>query len=112
MTINFSLENGFNLINLGGRLDTSNYEEASQQIDNQIEMGQKKLVINLEQLEYISSSGLRVLMSALKKVKAIGGNLILCNVPDKITEVFEISGFSSLFTITKDLETAKQKITA
>ncbi|MBN2746396.1 MAG: STAS domain-containing protein [Bacteroidales bacterium] len=112
MTINFSLEDGYTLINLGGRLDTSNYEEASQQIDNQIDMGQRKLIINLEQLEYISSSGLRVLMSALKKVKALGGNLILCNVPEKIMEVFEISGFNTLFVITKDLENAKQKITA
>ncbi|MBR5250611.1 MAG: STAS domain-containing protein, partial [Clostridia bacterium] len=58
----------------------------------------KNLVIDLKGLEYISSAGLRVLLSAQKKMQQIGGLKIL-NVGESIMEVFKITGFDEILTI-------------
>jgi len=95
------------VFSINGRLDTSNYEQAAESINTKIDAGEINLVADLKNMDYISSSGLRVFLSTLKKLKSLGGNIILCCIQPKIQEVFEISGFNTLFTITKNLEEAK-----
>jgi len=93
-----------------GRLDTSNYEIASEKINEKIDGGALMMVADLSKMDYISSSGLRVFLSVLKKLKAAGGNIALCGIQPKIKEVFEISGFNSLFIITDTKEEALSKL--
>jgi len=109
MDIKFDTIDGKTVFSINGRLDTSNYEKASDTINARIDAGEKKLIANLENMDYISSSGLRVFLSILKKLKANGGDIILCCIQPKIKEVFEISGFNTLFTITSNFEEAKEK---
>jgi len=109
MDITFDKIDEKTIISIIGRLDTSNYEEASTKINKQIQNGERNFIANLEKMDYISSSGLRVFLSVLKELKAVGGNIIICCIQPKIKEVFEISGFNTLFTITQNLEEAKNK---
>ncbi len=88
-----------NLICLSGRLDAYSATEVEKKLDSLIEAGQTRLVLNLEKLEYISSSGLRVFLASLKKTKKQQGDIKLACMKTFIKEVFDIAGFSQLFNI-------------
>ncbi|MBR2742324.1 MAG: STAS domain-containing protein [Clostridia bacterium] len=97
MTINTE-KNGTALsVTLEGRLDTA----TSPQLDEALKAsmpGITELVFDLEKLEYLSSAGLRVLLSA-QKVMNKQGSMTVTNVNDTIMEIFEITGFSDILTI-------------
>lgn len=83
---------------LHGRLDTSTAPQLQQVVDTELE-GIKDLQIDMEQLEYVSSAGLRVLLSASKKMKAAEGNMTIYHVNKDVMEVFEITGFKDIMNI-------------
>ena len=90
-------ENNNSEIKLIGRLDTitaTDFEKKLEQIIPTVDM----LTINCEDLVYISSAGLRVILKTYKMLASKKG-LILTNVSDEVREVFEITGFSDLLTI-------------
>lgn len=80
-----------------GRLDTTTAPELEASIKESIE-GVASLVMNFENLEYISSAGLRVLLSA-QKIMNKQGSMVVTNVNDDINEIFDVTGFSDLLTI-------------
>jgi anti-sigma B factor antagonist len=88
-----------NVLSLSGRLDAYSATEVEKKLDSLIEAGQPRLVIDLEKLEYISSSGLRVFLATLKKAKKQQGDIKLACMKPFIKEVFDIAGFSQLFNI-------------
>ncbi len=93
------------IITVKGRLDASSSEEVERQINRVLDAGSRHLLINLCDLDYISSSGLRVLLATLKRLKKDGGTLrIACGSP-QILEVFTMAGFHRIFSISPD-ETA------
>jgi len=94
------------VVAVDGRLDTTNYNELEAVVNKLINEGVKDVVFDLSALEYISSSGLRVMLLTLKKTSAAGGKLILCNMKEGIREIFEISGFTTIFTIMPDMNDA------
>ncbi|MCK5856363.1 MAG: STAS domain-containing protein [Bacteroidales bacterium] len=106
MELKFRKEGDATVLELKGRLDTSNYESFSEELFAKLEDGDKYIIMDMEDLDYISSSGLRVFLSALKKIRANEGDIALCCMSDKINEVFEISGFSSLFKVFVSLSDA------
>ncbi len=106
MEINESKKGDFFVIHLAGRLDTSNYGELEKKLISFIEGGEKQIIVECSGLVYISSSGLRVLLMALKKITAAGGKFHLCNLQDNIREIFEIAGFTSIFKVFDTLEEA------
>ncbi len=69
-------------------------------------LGDREIVVDLSSVEYISSAGLRALLATLKRVKALGGNLVLCSLHPYVKEVFDITGFSRIFTICNSKEEA------
>jgi len=75
--------------------NTSN--EVYVKLEDLIMGGNKKLIINLEKLNYISSAGLRVLLSANKLIKKKEGALHICGLNNAAKEVFHISGFNMIF---------------
>lgn len=87
------------VIEIDGRLDTTNYQRLENRLLELIESGIKTIILNCEKLVYLSSSGLRVLLVAFKKMKAVDGSFALCSLSENISEVLEISGFNSIFTI-------------
>lgn len=92
-----SEKNGRELVfKLEGRLDTSTAPDFGTRVNDEVK-DLDKLVIDLKDLEYVSSAGLRVILSALKMMK--GGEMIVRNVNSDIMEVFDMTGFSDLLTI-------------
>jgi len=98
------------IINAAGRLDTTTASDFESRCLEMISSGDQNIVIDLQGIEYISSAGLRSILSVGKKVRADGGNLVFCNLKGMVREVFEISGFSSIFTIHDTREQALEAI--
>ena len=97
MTINKE-KKGYKLnVRLSSRLDTSTAPELQNSISADLEEV-NELVIDLEKLEYISSSGLRVLLSAHKKMSSKGGMTVI-NVSETVMEVFDMTVFSDIMVI-------------
>ena len=84
-------------IALEGRLDTTTAPELEKEIKASLN-GITDLKLDLEKLEYISSAGLRVLLSA-QKIMNKQGSMKLSGVNDVVMEVFEVTGFADILTI-------------
>ena len=97
MTIEIKKNATATTIELAGRLDTTTAPALDKAINRDIE-GTKDLILNLKALDYISSAGLRVLLSAQKKMQKIG-SMKLTNVCEDVMEVFEMTGFADILTI-------------
>ncbi len=82
-----------------GRLDTKTSHEFEKKLLEHLGAGQRRFVIDLATLEYLSSAGLRVLLMLAKKISGTEGALALCSMSDHVREVFEIAGFMSVFTV-------------
>lgn len=82
---------------LEGRLDTITAPQFESEIKEEIE-GTTALVIDCEKLEYISSAGLRVLLSAQKLMNS-KGTMVVRKVSEEVMEIFEVTGFSDILTI-------------
>lgn len=85
------------IIYLAGRLDAYAATEVEKKINTATDEAQVNLVVSMEKLEYISSSGLRVLLAALKKVRKQQGDIRLAGLQSYVKEVFDIAGFTQLF---------------
>ena len=85
------------VIALAGRLDTTTSPELEKELKESLP-GVSRLTLDLEELEYISSAGLRVLLAAQKTMSA-QGTMKLIHVNEIIMEIFEITGFSDILTI-------------
>ena len=85
------------LVTLEGEMDTAAAMEAEEKLQQLYTAGNRDVVIECQQLEYIASSGLRILLKILKTVKANGCNVVLRNVNDDIKEVFRLTGFIDIF---------------
>ncbi len=97
MKISIAAEQEKHIISLEGRLDTTTAPELGEAMDKLIPDA-AGLILDFASLEYISSAGLRVLLSAQKKM-AKKGTMVLKNVNETIMEVFEITGFADILTI-------------
>ena len=95
-------------ISLEGHPDAVTSVEADSEITRIIEAGQIKLLIDLSELTYISSAGLRVLLVAAKQLQQKAGKIVLCSMTPGVKEVFEISGFSSIFKIFPSVDDAME----
>jgi anti-sigma B factor antagonist len=82
---------------LNGRLDAYAANDVEKKLDSLFTSAKAQLVVNLKGLEYISSSGLRVLLSALKRVRKQQGDIRLACLQPYVKEVFDIAGFTQLF---------------
>lgn len=91
---------------LKGRLDGMSSAEFESRMLTQIDTGDIHLIIDMAQLDYISSVGLRVFMLAAKRVKPIGGRIVVCALQPSIKQIFDIAGFSTIFTIAATREEA------
>ncbi|MBE7057932.1 MAG: STAS domain-containing protein [Ruminococcaceae bacterium] len=97
MNINKAINERELIIALEGRLDTATAPELEAKL-NQSLNGIEKLVFDFAALDYLSSAGLRVLLSAQKTMNK-QGKMIVRNVNETISEIFEVTGFSNILTI-------------
>ena len=87
------------LVTLEGELDTAAAAEVEKTLQPLYTTNGKDVVIDCEGLEYIASSGLRILISILKGAKAGGSKVILKNMNDDIKSVFKLTGFINIFEV-------------
>ena len=97
MTIEIKRNADETIIELAGRLDTTTAPALDKTINEDI-ADTKNLVFSLKGLEYISSAGLRVLLSAQKKMQKIG-SMKVKDVCEEVMDVFEMTGFADILTI-------------
>ncbi|MFA7229922.1 MAG: STAS domain-containing protein [Victivallaceae bacterium] len=99
MNISRQQQDGIVSLVISGRLDAVSAVDADKEFSKVLDDGHDRLLIDLSGLEYISSAGLRVLLVVAKRMQQKGGKVVLCLLTPNVKEVFEISGFSSIFKI-------------
>jgi anti-anti-sigma factor len=99
MKIKKEKKGDFSILKINGRIDTIHSSALEDEVSQLFDSGEKNLIFNCSEMNYISSSGLRVFLVAQKKVISLNGKLHLCEMQPAIQEIFRISGFSNLFKI-------------
>lgn len=97
MTIEKNLNGAELIVKVVGRLDTTTAPELEASLKESFE-GLEKLVLDFSELDYLSSAGLRVLLQAQKAMNK-QGEMVVRNVNETISEIFEVTGFSDVLTI-------------
>lgn len=82
-----------------GHLDTRTSHDFEKKIVELLGSGERRFIIDLAQVEYVSSAGLRVLLLLAKKLDAMEGDLVLSGMNAQVREVFDVAGFTGIFTI-------------
>lgn len=95
-----------------GRLDSRSSPELEKRLLDAISGGTTEMVLDFENLDYISSAGLRVILKATKDLKKAKGQIVLCALQDYVQEVFEISGFNAIVPITLSVDDALRRFSA
>ena len=90
---------GWLVLHLEGRIDAGSALDFDAALDALTGDGSLKLLLNCENLAYISSAGLRSLLVLTKKLKAGQGRLHFCGLSGMVKEIFEISGFTGMFVV-------------
>ena len=92
---------GIKVVEIAGKLNTGASPEAEDFINELIDEGATNILLNLEELDFISSTGLRVILATGKKLAAISGKLVLCSPNHTVSDVFKMSGFNQMFSVFK-----------
>ncbi len=99
MDIREDKRRGVNIIGPSGRLDAVASPAFEETLMRLLDQGERRLVIDFSDLTYVSSAGLRVLVSVAKNLQKAEGKLALAALNEHIREVFKIAGFTSVFSI-------------
>ena len=94
------------IVGLRGRLDANSSRNVEKQLQALIDQREKRLVLDLSELTYISSLGLRVFIVVAKEMQKVNGKLALAKLNEHIYEIFKIAGFTRIFTIYPTCEEA------
>lgn len=97
MNVTKTLENGILTVLLDGRMDTGTTPQVAEEIEADIDNADK-IVLDMKELKYISSAGLRLLLSLHKKMSAKGG-MVVKNVNETNMEIFDFTGFADILNI-------------
>ncbi len=99
MEISNRKEKDVAVVTVSGRIDAITAPDFESHLDQLIVQGNKLILINLSGLGYISSAGLRSILSSAKKLKSLSGEVFFTGLQGPVEEVFQISGFQSIFKI-------------
>ncbi len=99
MNITTTEVEGITIAEFEGNLDTNTAPDAEERLGELLEKGVTKILVDFTTLNYISSAGLRVLLVTTKRLGGTGGSMRLCGLNETVDEVFEISGFSTIFSV-------------
>lgn len=99
MELNYLNEGDFLCVGVSGRLDSTSASNFEQTVNEKSGDNKNPVVLDLENLSYISSAGLRAILLLTKTASAKGSKLVLCTLPPQVEEVFKISGFDKIIPI-------------
>ena len=97
--INVSDHDQVTLVEVSGRVDSMNANQFGDALNTQIDEGHVLLVVDLSGVDYMSSAGLREIVTSLKKAKRAKGDLRLAQPSDRVRDVLEMSGLDGIFHI-------------
>lgn len=106
LDIGSELQGDFRVLRLNGRLDTETSADFELAAHDLTAAGERRFVVDLSGISYVSSAGLRVLLALAKQMSSGGGELRLSGLAPSVRQVFDLSGFSKLFTIATDVDSA------
>jgi stage II sporulation protein AA (anti-sigma F factor antagonist) len=89
-----------------GQINSANATGIEADLMAHIDKGERKIVLDLSRLDYISSAGLRVVLLLAKTLKQNAGKLVLCSIRPQVHEVFDISGFLAILSVADTREQA------
>lgn len=99
LQINSEEREGLLIFRLTGSLDTNTSGRAFENFSSRIEEHSKKVLFNLQDLDFVSSAGLRILLQTAKTLESAGGSIKICHATGIVKEAFETSGFDNLLEI-------------
>lgn len=94
------------LILLAGHLGHGSVEELNRVFNEWLGKGRHDFIVDMSRLQYISSAGLRCFFEAVTKVNNLKGKLLLCGMQPEVRQVFDVSGFTSFFSIYETMQSA------
>jgi anti-anti-sigma factor len=94
------------IIDVNGRIDSSNAPQLDDKLKQLRDEGNYNIVLDLSAVDYMSSAALRAIVSALRDCKRHGGDVFLANPSSRVSEVLELAGLTSLFQIFPDKTSA------
>jgi anti-sigma B factor antagonist len=94
------------VMSVTGRVDSATAPELESQLRALVDSGKTHIVLDLKNVEYMSSAGLRAMVSTLKAVKRVNGDLRLANPSARVEEVLHLAGLTSIFTMFPTQEAA------
>jgi anti-anti-sigma factor len=98
--------NGVTVVDFFGKMNTSTSPEAEKYVNKLLDQGASKILLNLEELDFISSTGLRVILATGKKLSTSEGKIVICSPNITVKDVLDMSGFSTMFNVCKTEEEA------
>ena len=110
MTINEEREHGVVVISPVGRVDSTTSPRLDQCLAGLGAAGEARVVVDFSGVDYISSAGLRVMLSLAKRTKDLKGHVALFAMSDSVRQVFELAGFMPLFAVTATREDAVRRV--
>ncbi len=113
MATSFSIrratQDGLTILSLDGFLDAHTAPEFETAMQQELDAGHNKLIVDCQGLSYISSAGLGVFMSFLEEIREGGGDIKICGPSPKVLQVFEILGFPAIFDMLPDVESTVRR---
>lgn len=100
-------EDGILILRIGGRLDAASSPLLERQVNTYIDSGNMKLLLNFEHVEYLSSAGMRLLLSVGKKLKSKAGKMVIAAVSSEVMDVIKMAGFDHILNISPTEADAK-----
>ncbi|MBI2743672.1 MAG: STAS domain-containing protein [Chlamydiales bacterium] len=94
------------IVRLEGRLDATTTPALEGKISKVLEQNKVHMLMDFSKVDYLSSAGMRLLLSAAKKVKAHGGKLVFCAMNDEVMEIIKMAGFERILAIYPSEEAA------
>ncbi|HPT17115.1 MAG TPA: STAS domain-containing protein [Kiritimatiellia bacterium] len=102
MELSVEKRNDVAIVAAGGRLDAGGAPEFETRCKALLQEGAKRLLLDLAQVDYVSSAGLRSLLVLAKAVKSAGGAMALCSLAPAVRDVMTISGFDNILPLAAD----------
>ena len=107
--VNRNDQDKVSILNLTGFLDAHTAPKFEDELLNLIKENRYQIIVNLRDLDYISSAGLGVFMGFIEEIREKGGDIKLSNISQKVFKVFDLLGFHALYEIYEKEEEAKSK---
>lgn len=106
MDISVQKSGQISVVSIAGSIDALTADQIIGCVDEQINSGEKYLVLDLSEVQFMSSAGLRVILGALKETRKQGGNLYLAGAQAGVERVLKMSGFSKILKIYDNVDNA------